>query len=268
MSWTGAIYLYCLIPPSELKSIAAVEMPALLGPVRGELLGGIGAVISSVAEPGGWTDDDCLGSPDWVNPRALHHARVIELVWRETAVYPARFGTLFRSRDSLEQLICRQQSSLIEFFGATAGMTEWDVKIFFDPVRVEQHWIEEYLQQDAAMLDALPVGRRYLAEQRLRREASVAVTPRLETICVGLAEQLTHLAGELRERSLPPVEDPARRPLGHWAILWPHTRVPELTGVLEAAAAIHRPCGIELQWSGPWPPYSFRPSLESSDAAT
>lgn len=257
------LYLYCLTPPSGVEGLAEAQLPTLLGPVHGEVLGGIGAVLSPVAELAEWADESRIASPDWVTPRALHHGRVIEEVWHNAAVYPARFGTLFASRDSLERLIGRHRPGLEDFFAAVTGMGEWGVKVFFDPLRAENQWMAERLRLEADVLDALPAGRRYLAEQRLRREARGGVAKRMESLCRQLAEQLTRQGGGFRERALPPVEEPERRPLGHWAVLWPDHQAAELAELLEETAAAYEPDGIELQWSGPWPPYSFRPALEA-----
>jgi hypothetical protein len=114
------------------------------------------------------------------------------------------------------------------------------------------------------MLETLPPGRRYLVEQRLRQECREGVALRMETLCRQLAEQLTLQGKGFRERSLPPVADSGRRPLGHWAILWPAQQATALEALLENAAVAWQPEGIQLQWSGPWPPYSFRPVLETS----
>lgn len=258
------VYLYCLTPASHIdRAWAGGDLPTLLGPVCREILGGLGVVVSPVTDLAEWNDDTRLNSPDWVTPRAFHHARIVEHMWQQAPVYPAGFGTLFTSRDSLEQLIDRHKSTLEDFFDATSGMAEWAIKVFFDPQRAEERCMEERLQQEAAMLAALPTGRRYLAEQRLRRECRGDLAARLEAICQRLAEQLTQRAGGFRARPLPPAEDPARRPLGHWALLWPHQQGSALGELLEAEAAAHAEAGIGVQWSGPWPPYSFRPALEA-----
>jgi hypothetical protein len=236
-----------------------------LGPVRGEILGGLGAVVSLVTSLAEWNDDTRLTCADWITPRALHHARVVEHMWHQAPVYPAGFGTLFTSRNSLKKLIDRHKFTLEDFFDSTTGMAEWGIKVFFDPQRAEERCMEERLRQEAGRLDALPGGQRYLAEQRLRRECHGGLGVRLETVCRQLAEQLTRQAGGFRTNPLPPAEDPARRPLGHWAVLWPRRQGSVLTELLEAEAAAHAAAGIELRWSGPWPPYSFRPALEASD---
>jgi hypothetical protein len=259
----GGVYLYCLTPASHVdRAWAGGDLPTLLGPVCGEILGGLGAVVSPVADLAEWNDDTRINSLDWVTPRALHHARIVEHMWQQAPVYPAGFGTLFTSRDSLQQLIDRHRSTLEDFFDSTCGMAEWGIKVFFDPLQAEKQWMEERLQQETARLAVLPAGQRYLAEQGLRRECRRDLVARLETVCQELAEELTRQAGGFRVRPLPASEDSARQPLGHWAILWPRKQDPVLREFLEIKATAHAAAGIELQWSGPWPPYSFRPALE------
>jgi hypothetical protein len=186
---------------------------------------------------------------------------VIEEVRRKRPVYPARFGTLFTSAAALADAVKQYERTLGAFFAMTQGRAEWGVKVFFDPEQAEGEWIRDRLEGQAAQLDALPSGRRYLVEQGLRREARKSLAPRLEALCCEAASRLTHQPDGLRERPLPPVEDAKHRPLAHWAVLWPLDQEGELKARLVDSAAALEAAGIQLEWTGPWPPYSFRPNL-------
>jgi hypothetical protein len=259
---TETLYLYCLAPPGKEAGFGGNDLPQLLGPVFELDLGGLTAIVSRLEDADEWADDRRLGTLDWVTPRALHHARVIEQVWQSRPVYPARFGTLFTSVQPLQEMVRKHEDALQDYFGLIEGGAEWGVKVFFDPEEAEARWIAEQIDGDAEQLDALPAGRRYLAEQRLRREAKKSLAPRLEAVCHELARRLIHQPDGLRERALPPEEDPKRRPLAHWAFLWPLSQKAELEHRLGEAVLAAEQSALQLQWTGPWPPYSFRPSLD------
>jgi len=256
----SALYLYCLAPLVGEEGMAGVAFPDLLGPVRELDLGGVGAMVSAVDRES-WSDESRLSSLEWVTPRALHHARVIDQVSRARPVYPARFGTLFTTPEALSAVVQQHAEPLRDFFAMVEGRVEWDVKIFFDPGEAEARWIQEQIRAAAALLDDLPTGRRYLAEQAMRREARKSLAPRLEALCGELASRLSHDEHGLRERPLPPVVDEKRRPLIHWALLWPEALDDELRRRLADAADYCETSGLQLEWTGPWPPYSFRPNL-------
>lgn len=256
-----ALYLYCLAPHAGLENLAGSDFPNLLGPVRCEVLGNVGAVLSQIENLEEWVSDDLLADADWATRRALHHAQVIELVWSKIPVYPAQFGTLFGSVHSLENLLDRQRASLDEFFQSTAGMAEWGIKVFFNPREAQNKWIEDRLEHEKAAFGALSGGHRYLAEQRLRKEAKSRVASEYESLCTRLLNEVAHDASGVCGRALPVTPDSEIQPLGHWAALWPVTFSPRVNERMEQALAAYRPMGVDLQWSGPWPPYSFRPSL-------
>ncbi|WP_022949483.1 GvpL/GvpF family gas vesicle protein [Methylohalobius crimeensis] len=256
-----ALYLYCLTPANNLDVLKELELPKLLGPICGEEVNGVGAVVSPVTDMSSWQDGARLNSLDWVTPRVLHHARVIERFWREAPVYPSGFGTLFSSRNRLRLLIEGHKMVLEDFFAATGGMAEWDIKIFFDPRHAEECWKAEQLRKKAEF-SGLPAGRRYLAEQYLRKESQQGAVARLETLSRQWAVRLAQEGEGFRERPLPPAQESRRQAVGHWAVLWPE-RASNLVDLMEQAAAEFQSVGADLQWSGPWPPYSFRPVLET-----
>lgn len=258
---TDALYLYCVTPNTGLETLAAGDFPSLLGPIRWEVFGNVGAVMSPIENVEEWVSDDLLADADWATHRALHHARVIELVWEKTPVYPAQFGTLFGSVDSLKNVLGRQRPNLDNFFRSTAGMAEWGVKVFFNPREAQKKWIEERLEQGNNVLGTLSGGHRYLAEQQLRKEAKLGVLSEYRVRCAQLLDELTHDAAGVCERTLPILPDSEMQPIGHWAALWPVAFSSEINERMELALAEYKALAIDIQWSGPWPPYSFRPSL-------
>ncbi|WP_367026547.1 GvpL/GvpF family gas vesicle protein [Methylococcus sp. ANG] len=258
---SAALYLYCLTPQAAPEDLCLSEFPNLFGSVHWEACGEIGAVLSRIENVEGWVSDDLFADADWATHRALHHARVIELVWSKVPVYPAQFGTLYGSLDSLKSVLVREHASLDRFFRATAGMAEWDIKVFFNPSKAQDKWVQDRIDMERDVIGGLSGGKRYLVEQRLRRDAKYSVVSDYKTLCVRILEELTHDAAGVCGRALPPLEDSDKQPLGHWAALWPATFSSEIDERMEEARAEHRRLGIDVQWSGPWPPYSFRSML-------
>lgn len=256
-----ALYLYALSTPATRPHLHLDMLSEVMGPIHVEACHEFIAVVGFLPDLTAWQDDVNTASIDWVTSRAIHHARVIEHVWRRGPVYPARFGTLFTSRSSLAEHLAAHRAPIHAFLAGTSGFGEWDIKLFFDPDDMEARWINRELGKEAGNLVTLPAGRRYLAEQRLRREVSRTITQDLVTHCQALAEDLAATEAGFRERPLPPARDGQHRPLAHWAILWPLTEETHRQERLAVAAEAQADCGIDLQWTGPWPPYTFRPQL-------
>lgn len=262
---TKALYLYALSGSSVKSHLDIDALPALMGPIHAEQCHEFIAVFSSIPDIPAWQDEIDKASVDWVTSRAVHHARVIEHLWRRGPVYPARFGTLFSSHSALAERLAPHRSALTAFLANTAGLGEWDIKLFFDPEDFQARWIDRQLGRESLNLAALPAGIRYLAEQRLRREASQTITQELVKHCQALANELVAIEDGIRERPLPAEQDPKHRPLAHWAVLQPLSEETQMQERLATAAETQAACGISLQWSGPWPPYTFRPVLPNNE---
>ena len=260
----AAYYLYCLTPSGGVEAAAGEPLISHSpGPIVELEIAGLRAVVSLVDDLQAWSDDKQLASLEWITPRALHHERVIERHARLTPVYPARFGTLFTSKAALEAKVRLHADALRAFLDRVSEQTEWDVKLFFDPREAENRWIEEQVRDAATQLEVLPLGRRYLAEQTLRREARASLASHLAALCAQWACDLSYQPDGLCERPLPSISDDRRRPLSHWALLWPVNQTGELRERLDDTARHCEAAGLELECTGPWPPYSFRPNLDS-----
>src|SRR5262249_48956548 len=137
---------------------------------------------------------------------------------------------------------------------------EWTLKAFLD----EDQAAEALLETDAQLAERyrkLPTGRgaRYFQEKKLREEA------RSKSLLAGkhVAEELYQaiLSTGAEVKNLPARESDARtRPLLlKLALFIPRRNMDEVLEVARRAAKGRVPLDVEP--SGPWPPYHFCPSL-------
>ncbi|MBI2200221.1 MAG: GvpL/GvpF family gas vesicle protein, partial [Candidatus Rokubacteria bacterium] len=85
----------------------------------------------------------------------------------------------------------------------------------------------------------------------------------------GIARALLEHAVEFREREVVSggAPDEAGARILNWAFLVPRSRVDDFRARIQRINAEHAPHGLVLDLSGPWPPYSFCPSLEPEPVA-
>jgi hypothetical protein len=114
----------------------------------------------------------------------------------------------------------------------------------------------------------LPPGAAYLQEQSRRIQAREALDDRLAEACGNLLDELNLLASEIVERRILACERPdaAREMVLNWALLLPAAAAADFRGRIERANAEQNRNGLTLEVSGPWPPYSFCPALETEPA--
>src|ERR671925_1155004 len=111
-----AFYLFCFARPGLLPELAGTGVDGQ-GPLLVHSSTGLAAVLSTVL-----VEDFCgpeaearMEDLSWLGIRAWRHEAVIERVMAHSPVFPARFGTLFSSLESLERLLQRHRDTISQF---------------------------------------------------------------------------------------------------------------------------------------------------------
>lgn len=187
----------------------------------------------------------------WLERIALAHETALELLCEQLTVVPARLCTVYRSPDSVRAMLALERESLIGALERLRGRHEWGVKVFqleTEPT-TEPGGDERQPDSGAEYLR----GRQRQRESRLRQAGELA--GRIEALHVELAGAAVDAV----------VNPPQRRELsghrGEMALngvyLVDRAREGRFLELVEQLAERHREAGLELQPTGPWPPYNF-----------
>jgi len=272
-----AVYLYCVARRHNASRQTGVSQPDLDG---GEawLLDGeppltlipfkdVVAIVSAVN-----VDDFCGVAAEarmkdlaWVAPRACRHETVVETVMRGSPVVPARFGTLFSSRERLVAWLTAHHVAIAQALDRFADHEEWAVKGRVNTRAAEAALVAARLARHPA--PASP-GARYLEERRIRAGVSQDLTAWLQTLCEQSVRHLRAHAAAFRERAVGSgASEGGWTPVLNWAFLVPCGRLDDFRVCVQQITAMHAEHGFALDCSGPWPPYSFGPALGPEGAA-
>ncbi len=259
-----AVYLFCCaradLLPAQLEPEGLGSGSAVLQYRWRDLA----AVISeeSLEEFTGPEAEARLQELAWLAPRAMRHQQVVAYAARYSPVFPARFGTIFSSLDSLEALLAQHGDAIRAFLDWTAGAEEWGLKGFLDRKQAREHLVNEELASGSAKLSSSP-GLRYMQERRLRAEADTRVSRWLGETEARLHEELSTRAVEMMRRKLlsaGSTETPGEMVLNR-AFLVPRSGVDAFRVAVERVAQEWRAWGLAFETVGPFPPYSFTPGL-------
>jgi hypothetical protein len=265
MNPTG-VYLYGFVPRSgdlDLSGIEGIEGDA---PIRAMALGMSTAVVGEVplsAFEAALSPDDGDGpDPSWVIPRALRHEAILEAVLARSPVLPARFGTLFSSKQALEGLATEHERAIARFFEELGDRREWSLRGYYDPDRA----IELLLGSDpglAARRKAMPVspGTRYFVEKKLREDARRTARETASRAAHAVRQVLRSLSDDVRSLPLRGLESPARAMILHETFLLSTAEAAEVLEMVKAASGETGVGLLTLEPSGPWPPFHFCPEL-------
>jgi gas vesicle protein GvpL/GvpF len=265
MDGKRAIYLFCLAGSDSLGDLRGSGLDDT-HPLFALRCGGITAISSAVP-----VDDFCgpeaerkLRDPEWVGERAMRHGRAVETAFRYGPVLPARFGTLFSSPEALGRFVETNRQTIAGFLDAVCGHEEWGIKALLERSTAKK-WLGTRMATAAADGGpAISPGLRYLRERRAQAAAEKDLNRWLAASCDSVARDLRQPVSDWRQRKILDVRVPGdpRATVLNFAVLIRRDRVEDL--LLRAAAlnAERAAQGLSFTLTGPWPPYSFCPSLE------
>jgi hypothetical protein len=253
-----ALYLFCFARTDAAAELAGQEQ--LFAYRWGELLAICG--WTDVEEWSGPHSEQRMQDLEWLAPKAIRHQAAIEAAMRASPVLPARLGTLFSSPDALERFFNLHHAAITAFLADVEGKQEWALKGSIDRTRASQ-WLASTMTGSKEAGAPSSGGASYLharraqtaAAREVNRWAAQALDPITEELC-GYAAQFCR-----RNPAAQPAEA-AAQPILNVAFLVARENLDRFHRCVARAAQQHREHGLELALSGPWPPYSFCPTLE------
>jgi hypothetical protein len=261
-----AVYLYCFARAVLLDAVAGESVNAK-SPLFLQRFGQVAAVASRVAmeEFCGPDAESRLRDLSWLGPRACRHEKVIEHVMACSPVLPVRFGTIFSSLKGLDDVLKRHHRVISRFLDRVADKEEWAVKGLLNRAKATEGLVSIMLAADSERLSSLSPGTRYFEERRIRADVETELRGWLKGARKKIASDLSRYASDLCERKVFPGNIEGGEMVLNWAFLVPRSGVADFRARIEQANADYERQGLVFQVSGPWPPYSFCPSLRGRE---
>jgi Gas vesicle synthesis protein GvpL/GvpF len=262
-----AIYLFCL---ARAGSLPELHMNGLSDgiPVVTKDFANISAVVSQVPlhEYCGESAESDLQTLTWVGPRALRHAEIIEKVRGYSPVLPSRFGTLFSSVQSLQELLESNSDTIESFLDAVSGKDEWAVKVLTSRTSIAEKLFSDRLACQSEDFENMPPGLRYFKERQLRTEVEKEIGVWLRDILTATATDLLRCSADWQQRAIHGTEEEGEQAqIANWAFLVDREAEEDFRSHISRANAENNQRGLFFEVSGPWAPYSFTPTLKIED---
>jgi len=197
---------------------------------------------------------------NWLGPLVCRHEAVIEHVMRHSPVFPARFGTLFSSIESLEDFLKKHYGEISRFLDKVTGKEEWAVKGLLNRARAREEFLSVILARQEKKLSSSP-GMRYFQEQQIRAGVDKALNCWLKSVCQEIANDLRGYASDFCKRKVLDRGAEGNETVLNWAFLVTRSAIVEFRERIDRVNANLAHQGLVFELSGPWPPYSFSSSL-------
>jgi len=258
-------YLYCVVDVETGDPDAFGATGVDDEPVRVVAANGVGAVVHGCETV--YDSEDPRQVQRWL----LAHQRVVdEAATAFGTPLPFRFDTILRGDDeAVADWLRAQRDELAGHLGDLAGYSEYRVVVTWDEAALAAAVADDDELADLReRVEAAGEGKQFLLEKQLeqrRRERRRAETEALADEVDGKVEPLVRAYERLGDRQSASVaagsDDEDAEVVTRVALLAHEDRVDAVGDRLDEVAAAD---GVEVRFTGPWPPYTFAPELGGS----
>lgn len=258
------IYLFCLTPAVSYPEIAGTGIDGEQ-PLFVEVIGDVAAVLAEVniEDFTGPEARQKMEDLKWVAPRALRHEEVVLSAMEQSPVLPVRFGTVFSSRAAAAEPLLQRQDVLMKFFQDIIDKKEWTLKGYVDRPQARARMTAARLAAEKEQLAGLSPGKRYFLEQKIKGAVDKDVAAWLKEMgrdILSVAKKISVGFSECRLQSQD-VTGRDEEMFFHGALIVPDASMAALEGMTDEWNKRHESQGLQIELSGPWPPYHFAPTL-------
>jgi Gas vesicle synthesis protein GvpL/GvpF len=234
-------YVYCIIDAND---------PLRFGPI------GIGADPSEVytvryKNLAAVVSDAPLEVLDSTRENVLAHERVNETVMREHTVIPMSFGTIFKTREDIVELLRSAAEAFGDVLNKMQNKLEFGLKVLWDRDQAIRE--VEHEDEDISRLKKEISGQKgptYFARMQYGRLIDSALQARSERYVADILEQLREVS----------VASRINKPIGDKMIMnaaFLISRDQEAAFDAKVKSIAGRFDKLTFKYTGPWPPYNF-----------
>jgi hypothetical protein len=237
----GRKYVYCIIEANEPLSFGPIGFGDRPSEVHTVHYKDLAAVVS----------DAPLGVLDSTRENVLAHERVNETVMHDHTVIPMSFGTIFKTREDIVELLRSAAEAFGDVLNKMQNKLEFGLKVLWDrdqaikDVEAEDEDIRRLKKEISAQK-----GPTYFARMQYGRLVDAALQSRSERYVAGILERLRDVA--VASRINKPIGD---KMIMNAAFLISREQEGAFDQKVKAIAAQFD--GLTFKYTGPWPPYNF-----------
>lgn len=234
-------YVYCIIQSDRPLRFEAAGIADERAEVHTVGYRDLAAVVSDVP----------IGVVDSTRDNVLAHERVNEIVMRDHTVIPMSFGTIFKTRDDIVELLRSAQDAFGDVLNKMRDKMEFGLKVLWDRDSITEEIEKE--DDDIHRLKkeiALQKGSTYFARMQYGRAIDAALQARSERYVAEILHGLRDVA--VASRINKPIGD---KMIMNAAFLVSRDLETAFDAGVKSIASAHDK--LTFKYTGPWPPYNF-----------
>jgi hypothetical protein len=234
-------YVYCIVGADEALRFGPIGFGTPPGEVYTVLYEDIAAVVS----------DAPIEVLDATRENVLAHERVNEAVMRYQTVIPMSFGTVFKTRDDIIELLRGAHGAFQDVLTKMENKVEFGLKVLWDRdamIRQLEHDDEDIRRLKSEI--ATQKGSTYFARVQYGRLVDGAIQNRSEQYVGEIFDALRDVC--VASRTNKPIGE---KMIMNAAFLVEREREAAFDARVKALGARYE--ALTFRYTGPWPPYNF-----------
>ncbi len=166
-------YVYAVVWGSaDLPPLPTISIDGAT-PVLTTAVDDLRVIYSAVplAEFGQDVIEDNMQDPDWLEAKVLLHQHILDELLALDALVPFKFGTIYRSRERMRDMLTEYATGLRETLAFVAQRKEWGVKLWASRTVLREIALahDDEVRAAQATLDAKGGGAAYMMQKRMER---------------------------------------------------------------------------------------------------
>ncbi len=234
-------YVYCVIRSNQPQAFGPIGLGDEPADVHSVNFKDLAAVVS----------DTPMGIHDPTRENVLAHQRVNETVMRDHTVIPMSFGTVFKTRDDIMELLRSAYEAFSDVLAKMQDKFEFGLKVLWDRDQVQRQ-IEEDDEDVRRLKNEILAqkGSTYFARMQYGRLMDAALQSRSERYTGEIVSALRDVS--VASRSNKPIGDMM---IMNYAFLVARDKEPAFDARVKQIGAKYDK--LTFKYTGPWPPYNF-----------
>ncbi len=192
----------------------------------------------------------------------LHaHENVIDTLMHDTTVIPLKFGTILKDEEAALKMLQDNDEKFKSLLAKFTGKVEWGLKVYADKQALMKHIIQ--IEPEFARLEdkrgKLSKGAAYLLGRKMEEEVQGHVVDQLNQVAEEIFQECGKDASEAKLNDTLPqkVTGKKKEMILNAAYLVEREKGDHLQQRGKSFRDKYAFMGLDLEFSGPWPPYNF-----------
>ncbi len=189
------------------------------------------------------------------------HEDVLDTLMKSTTVVPFKFGTILKDEKAASRMLQDNEEKFKKLLSKFTGRVEWGLKVYADNKEFTRHvvQVEPIFKNLEEKREQLSRGAAYLLGRKMEAELKGRVIDQLTAVTEVIFQELEKDAYEVKlNKTLPQkLTGKKKEMILNTAYLVEGEKVVHFCNQGKRLMEKYESMGLDLEVSGPWPPYSF-----------